>query len=288
MKPYILCAAAASSLGWVAPSHAQSPEWSRCAPAVAAIRAAGAGREDFEVLAACPTSGAAAAAAAWLHHMPAKAETRDALVESSVRLRDRRLYDAVIVTARGIERSTDDRVAALVVLASYHDSALAVSAAVLRTPRGAEQLPRYATPLMTPPGAIALPEERSTTIPQLIATLAKSDGDPVVRASALRLRQSFALARPGETVLESGVVSLTAGCGERVTLRSRADVALPIVIRAGKSFQNARLLPAGSAAGPAQLLLGLPAGVVTVSVGDRIVARLTDRTALCAKGQPRE
>jgi hypothetical protein len=106
----ILLAVAAPS------SSAQEGEGARCGTATAVVDTRSPRKDNIQVLASCPASGAPAAATVWTRATKLSPEARAALAAVSVDLRDARIYEAVLTTAHATNRPTEDRLAALSVL----------------------------------------------------------------------------------------------------------------------------------------------------------------------------
>jgi hypothetical protein len=93
---------------------------------------------------------------------------------------------------------------------------------------------------------------------------------------------------PENTLVREGSIALIAGCGRRVTLRSTADIDLPIEVRVlGTDFVYPKGIRAGTETKPTEILLAFPSGVVVATLGGRELARLEERNAPCPPGMPR-
>lgn len=283
-------AVVAAVVPWIlaVPAAAQGPADAVCDGTATAWSPTVITRRDLEALERCPARGAGVVAVAWGGTDALAEESRAALVRTSQRLRDERIHAAASRVARDAGRATEMRLAALAVLASYNDSSLGVSAEFLREARVGDPVPALVPALATPRGASRLSADHHARIRADVDELSRSDRDPAVRRAALVLRQAFAMRHPEQAALEPGAVRLIAGCGARVTLRSSSDIAIPAVIRVERGrFAHERLIPRAQSGRPVDILLGLPPGTVTVTVGDQVIARLTDRAAPCAPGQTR-
>jgi hypothetical protein len=263
-------------------------EPSDCAGALAKLRTQPNNIAGIRTASRCPESGPVTLAALWTRRDAVGVATRAALVEESGSLRDTRLMDAVVGVATGGDRPVADRLAALQVLMRYYDRRYVLSVDDLSTESIGSPIPRSVGGPPPVYGSSPLAQTTRGTIGTMLSTLASSDADHAVRHAALRLRQGLAFADPANTPLPEGSITLVAGCGSRVMLRSTADVDLELQLRVlGTSYARAKSISAGSVAKPRQLLLGLPAGTVVATYGGREVARLTERNASCPVGMPR-
>jgi hypothetical protein len=244
---------------------------------------------EIESLSQCALSGGPALSVLWARHLTLSADQRRALRSSSIKLRDGRLYSAVRGVASDPSRITADRLTALQVLASYFQVNLVPSVNNLLDPRdlGPNALP-IAMHTSSRDGATPLPSARMSEIPAQLAKLAWGDPDANVRTAALKLRRVLAYQHPDVTPLKPGVITLTAACGTRVVLGSKADVAVPIVLHFGDSKTYTEALKIAPPNGPpSEILLSMPPGPVVATVGGHEVARLTDRNTPCKPGQLR-
>lgn len=175
-----------------------------------------------------------------------------------------------------------DRLAALQVLMRYYNPRYAPSIDALRTaPEWSSVAWRVDGPRPID-GTSPLADSTRPQIAGTLARLAASESDSTVRNAALVLRKTLAYDDPANTPLAPGAIALIAGCGNRVTLRSTADVGVRVVLRVlGTTFERTHGIRAGSQAKPAVILLGLPSGTVVASYGGREVARLEERNAPC-------
>jgi hypothetical protein len=228
----------------------------------------------------CAESGPAALTVVWANRLPQDDDLRAALVEASGRLRDGRLY-AAVVRAAGPGRPTNDRLAALRVLTRYYDARLVPTAEFLTGSQVGDPISRAAHAVGLS-GSEPLPGGMRFQFGQLLARLAQGDADPAVRAAALRLRQGIAFSDPENTPVAPGTVKLFAGCGPRVTVRSTSDIGLSLRVRVlGTEFDRTLALRAPENGRPVEYRLGLPKGAVTLSHGSREVDRLTQRNIPC-------
>jgi len=141
---------------------------------------------------------------------------------------------------------------------------------------------------VTAEGRTPLAPDVRSRIATLLATLVSTDTDASIRKAALTARQVLAFADPVNTPVPTGAITLIAGCADRVTLRSTADIDLPVRISVlGTPFRNDGGIRAGSGGKPSEILFGLPRGTVVATLGGRELARLSERTAPCAPGQVR-
>ena len=248
----------------------------------------GAAQSPPAIVSRCLSSGPAALAQLWSRQEPRTQDERDELRNVSASMRDARLLDAVLRVAGTSAYPAEERLAALSVLLRYYDNAYApLDAEFVREPSRVVLSKAMHMPTQRS-GAQSLPGDVRARIATGIARIATTDGDLSFRAVAHRVRQALAYDDPANTQLEPGAISLVAGCGKRVMLRSTADINLPVDVSVlGTKFVNEGGIRAGSKTKPTERLLGLPAGVVVASLGGREVARLSERNAPCPPGMPR-
>lgn len=267
--------------------HAQV-ETERCQEARTALLSEERKVVAMEEASRCPESGPTTLGEAWERSSANSAAERAALVEATGYLRDRRLFDAVVNVATDGSRPAPDRVAALQALMRYYDPSYAPSFEAL-TSRSAER--SVATRVGGPGpvrGTVPLPASTRKQIGDVLAQLTNSEQSPTVRTAARVLRQRLAYDDPAHTPVAGGAISLVAGCSDRVTLRSTADVDLEVNLEVvGASFVRKYGIRAGTVEQPTDLLLGLPKGTVVVTYGGRELARLSERNAPCPPGMVR-
>ena len=263
-------------------------ESSECRTAVAEFRVHPQNPNAIWSVSRCPSSGPAELAVLWGQPGVASGVTRRTVVDASGSLRDSRMFSAILGVARGSDRPVADRLAALQVLMRYYDARYAPSVENLTVTAIGSPITRVVGGPPPLNGASPLPSTTRQQIADVLAQLSAADRDSTMRVAALRLRQALAFDDPTNTPLRAGSVSLIAGCGSRVTLRSTADVELELQLRVlGTNFDKVRGIRAGSTMKPRSLLLSLPSGIVVASYGGREVARLTERNAPCAAGMTR-
>jgi hypothetical protein len=176
------------------------------------------------------------------------------------------------------------RLAALQVLAAYYDPKFHALPEWLRTAHVGDPIPMNVHGGGRK-GVTPLPESRTAELPALLARLARNDADPTVRHAALLLRQGLAFRNPVNTPVQPGTVSLIAGCGDRVTLRSTENILLGLQVSVlGTSSVHTIWLKGSPEAKPMTTLMSLPAGTVVVTYGGRELARLSERHAPCPPG----
>jgi len=253
-----------------------------CATAARSIGTKTARAAEIERLGTCPSSGPDALKAAWQSAGSMAEPELAALVQSSKRTRDARVYGAVsTITADG-GRPAELRLASLSVLSTYYRPDLAPSMGWLRSAHVGDPVPAIADGYSTP-GAVPLPETRSVDFPALLARLARSDPDSNVAKAALRLRQYMALSDPDHTPIAANAVRLAAGCRNILTLQSTLDVTIPLRVQiVGTKTEHTYTLKRWVSGPPVQLTLDLPPGPVLVTYGNgHELARLTDRKGPC-------
>lgn len=260
-------------------------ESTSCATIVATLRSGHRNAEAIERTAQCPVSGPSALGEVWERVSELSGAERGHLVEATSLIRDVRLLNSVVAVATDPGRADQDRVAALQVLMRYYNPGYAPSFAALLSK---DESRAVATRIDGPQpinGAVALPATTRKQIGAVLAQLSASDPSSAVQGAARLLRSQLAYDDPENTPVADGMISLVAGCGRRVTLRSTADVGLRIDLTVvGTSFSRTYGIRAGTKMNPAELLLGLPKGAVAASYGGRELARLSERNAPCPPG----
>jgi len=258
-----------------------------CQSARAAARAHAADQSALWTLSRCPSAGPSELVSLW-GRQDLGPRTSAILVEASGSLRDARILEAVSKLASDANRPAASRLAALQVLLRYYDPRYAPSTDDLRRMEiGSPIAVRIGggSPIN---GSSPLPADVRSRVAVTLAALATTDQDAEIQHAARFLRQALAIEDPANTPLPPNAVSLVAGCGTRVSLRSTADVSLPVVVSVlGSNFEHTYSIRAGSSAQPRAILLSLPVGTVTASYGGTEVARLTARNAACPPGVPR-
>jgi len=236
----------------------------------------------IDLLGACPIAGAPALAELWEHGRAVTADAQEARRRASARIRDARVYAAVQTVATDATRDTEERLAALQVLAAYFHPQWSPPRSYLTGAQVGDPVPRMVDDADLPTVAEPLPANHRAAIARTFTTLAASDHDPIVRGAALRLRQAVAFSAPADLPLADGVVRLEARCGPRVLLIVSSDVDLPVVLAVeGSAFRHEYAVRRSAPGHTASLLLALPSGPVVATIGGREVARLTARHAPC-------
>jgi hypothetical protein len=266
--------------------QAQS-EPAACQAAVATLRGHVADQSALFAISRCPSAGPPELVSLWARQdltSPAIATLADATGS----LRDARMLEAVTKAASERSRPAASRLAALQVLMRYYDPRYAPTAEDLRGMTMGSPVPVRIGGAPPIDGTSPLPANTRARVGAKLAALAATDPDAEVRQAALRLRQALAIEDPANTPLSPNSVSLIAGCGTRVTLRSTADVSLPVRVTVPSSnFEHTYSIRGGSVTKPSDLLLSLTAGTVIASYGGREIARLSERKAVCPPGMPR-
>jgi hypothetical protein len=255
-----------------------------CAAAAQSVSTSSPRSVDVERLAQCPMSGPSALSAVWQRTTQIAEPELNALVESSTRTRDGRVYGAVAAVAADNGRPTPVRLASLAVLSAYYRPDLAPTMSWLRSARIGDPIPS-APDAYAGTGIVPVPDARLVDFPALLFRLAREGGDSTVARAALRLRQYLALTDPNHTPVAAGAVRLVAGCRNLVTLQSTLDVTIPLRVRvAGTTTEHIYTLKRWVSGPPIQLALDLPPGTVVASYGSgRELARLIDRKGTCTK-----
>jgi len=283
-----VCIAVAGLLSTAARSMHAQRETERCQRAKTALSTQELNVEAMDEASRCPESGPLALAETWERASAKSAVQRAALVEATGYLRDGRLFDAVVNVALDGSRSAPDRVAALQSLMRYYDPGYAPSFEALTSHSGERSVAlRIDGPTPTL-GSVPLSASTRTRIGEVLAQLMSPRQNSTVRTATGVLRQRLAYDDPAHTPVADGAISLIAGCSDRVTLRSTADVDLEINLEvAGTSFSRKYSIRAGTTAKPTDRLLGLPRGTVIATYGGRELARLSVRNAPCPPGMVR-
>jgi hypothetical protein len=237
----------------------------------------------------CPVSGPITLAQLWSRSKGMTPEERSELRHVSGSMRDARLFEAVLGVVRSPRFALEDRFAALSVLLQYYDKSYgAIDAGFLADSGSFKLVPQMTHAPAQFHGAQKLPGDARRMIAEEVAQRAWTDEDETFRRVAHRVRAALARMDPQNTPVREGSIALIAGCGRRVTLRSTADIGLPIEVRVlGTSFVYPKGIRDGTETKPAEILLAFPPGVVVATLGDRELARLEERNAPCPPGMPR-
>jgi hypothetical protein len=138
---------------------------------------------------------------------------------------------------------------------------------------------------MHAPASAPADRTQKARLAMLVAQLATGHPDATVRVSALAVRQQLALLEPGLTPLAPDAVQLVAKCGRQTELVSTADISLPVRLTVlGTTYDQLVGIGAAMNGTAARALLLVPHGVVVAKLGDREVARLTNRKVPCPPG----
>ncbi len=239
---------------------------------------------EIAQLAECPTSGPNALGTTWQHAGSLAGPELAALIGSSRRTRDGRVYAAAAAAAADRTRPNELRLASLSVLSAYYRADLAPSLGWLQSARIGDPIP-VSTDAYDGTGVVPLPANRLVEFPRLLYRLAQGDRDSSIAQAALRLRQYLALSDPEHTPVSPNAVRLVAGCRNLLSLESTLDVTIPIRVRVlGTTTEHTYTLNRWVGGPPIKLTLDLPPGAVIASVGDgHELARLADRKGSCAE-----
>jgi hypothetical protein len=204
----------------------------------------------------------AAVAAAWRRVSDAPAELTE-VRSQSFQLRDARIADAALATARDAGRPTDVRLAALQALMSYVEPSLTVQMDQLRHPTPTAVLARSIHTRKVV-GSQAPSADLPARIGGTIRILGENDPDVVVREAARFLTRELVEVHPEVVTLPAGSVTLSDLCGTRyrITNHTAFDISVRL-LTASNSLKRSLRIPAGAAidvtvveGGPARLLRG--------------------------------
>jgi hypothetical protein len=199
---------------------------------------------------------------AWRRVSDAPAELAE-LRSQSLQIRDSRIADAALATARDAGRPTEVRLAALQILVPYVDSVLFVEMAQLRHPSPTATLAELVHTGAIP-GGRAPSADLPARIGGAIRILGENDPDVVVREAAHFLTRELIQVHPEAITLPAGSVTVSNLCGTRyrITNHTGFDLSLRLVTT-GDALKRSLRIPANAArdvtvteAGPARLLRG--------------------------------
>jgi len=288
---FIAVVAAAAVGGAAAPIASAQGEPEICQHAVAELHSDYQSVSAIQNIGRCPVTGPLALSEVWARHGTRGAAVRRQLVDVTASLRDGRLFERMVDVATNSANADNDRVAALIVLMRYYDPRYVPRAQDITARRTSTRfasqpiVPMVVDGVMLINGATPMPGSAPQEVGRVFAQVAANDRDTPVRRAALALRQTLAYRDPQVTPLEAGAVVLVAGCSQRVTLQSTADIAVALEIRVlDTTFQKIYTIRAGSKSNPAKLSLWLPNGTVIASYANREIVRLSERNAPCPSG----
>jgi hypothetical protein len=204
----------------------------------------------------------AAVAAAWRRVGDAPAEL-DEVRNQSFQIRDARIAEAALATARDAGRPTDVRLAALQALVSYVDPSLTVEMDQLRHPPPGGGLARFIHTVGVA-GSQAPSADLPARIGGTIRILGENDPDVVVREAARFLTRELVEEYPEVIRLPAGSVTLSNLCGTkyRITNHTAFDISVRL-LTTSNSLKRSLRIRAGAAVdvtviegGPAWLLRG--------------------------------
>jgi hypothetical protein len=203
----------------------------------------------------------------------------DALRASTSGVNDGEVFSAVLAAAARNDVAREARLGALGALMTYVAAELVPTRAYLTQAHLGDAVPR-ASAYSTIAGATPLPASARRDVAATISAIARGDPDPVVAKAARLLRQSLAYSHPELISVDTSAVTLEAGCGPRVLVRSAAEIVLPLRIRVLGSRYSERFDVVGVGSSK-PLLLALPPGTVVAELAGHELARLSTRTAPC-------
>lgn len=234
----------------------------------------------------CRQTGPSALATLWLQPDP-DARNLDRLAEASSVLRDSRLLTAALAASKDEAAPSPTRIAALRVLASFYSRELWPSTDYLRSGSLGDPIP-ITMDKNAKDGSSPLPSTFRKEIQQAVLKLTNAGNKQIAHAAAM-LRQGFAFLDPSNTPIVANSIILTAGCGPRVTLESRADIGLDLRVTVlGTNYDQHFMVRGRQNDVDGSLKLALPPGTVVVAFGTTEVARLSIRSAPCAPGLTRK
>lgn len=202
-------------------------------------------------------------------------EVFDEVREVSLRINDRRVFQAATDAAGDGSLSSDRRLAALEVLAHYVDPTIGITRETLANP------PRNATPRTSlhatmRAGSQPVPQEEANRALETFSVLSAGGGAGDILRAAKYLRQAFAWQRPEVTPLRPGAISATLDCQGHFRMENGGDVDLPVTVAdsAGHTLRTFDLLAATSpGARPVMLTFATP-GPFTLRLRERVIQTL--------------
>lgn len=240
-----------------------------------------------QILSRCRHSGPDALARMWLRPNTTP-KTLELLLEASAMLRDTRLLKATLASLQNESLPITTRLAAMRVLASYYSAELSPSTSYLLSGIRGDPIP-VVIGRDVQDGTSPLQSGSRREIQLTLLRLSSGDPRNDISRAALMLRQGLAFIDPLNTPLSEKVVRLSAGCGPRVSLESKADIDLDLRVRVLETDYDQHFLIHGAQQGRSgKLSLALPVGIVVVNFGSKELARLSDRRAPCREGLTRQ
>jgi len=228
----------------------------------------------------CSAAGTQGLVVLWGRHAALSDATLEVLVDASRWPRARAVTQQLQATLAGRHGARVTH-AALAAAVSAFDVAFAPRADQMATLQLGAGLPKK----MHAPASAPADRTQKARLAMLVAQLATGHPDATVRVSALAVRQQLALLEPGLTPLAPDAVQLVAKCGRQTELVSAADISLPVRLTVlGTTYDQLVGIGAAMNGTAARALLLVPQGVVVAKLGDRDVARLTNRNVPCPPG----
>lgn len=228
----------------------------------------------------CSTAGTQGLVVLWGRHAALSDATLEVLVDASRWPRARAVTQQLEATLAGRHGARVTH-AALAAAVSAFDVAFAPRADQMAALQLGAGLPKQ----MHAPASTPADRTQKARLAMLVAQLATGHPDATVRVSALAVRQQLALLEPGLTPLAPDAVQLVAKCGRQTELVSTADISLPVRLTVlGTTYDQLVGIGAAMNGTAARALLLVPHGVVVAKLGDREVARLTNRKVPCPPG----
>ncbi len=232
----------------------------------------------------CSTAGTQGLVVLWGRHAALSDATLEVLVDASRWPRARAVTQQLEATLAGRHGARVTH-AALAAAVSAFDVAFDVAFAPRADEIAALQLGAGLPKQMHAPASTPADRTQKARLAMLVAQLATGHPDATVRVSALAVRQQLALLEPGLTPLAPDAVQLVAKCGRQTELVSTADISLPVRLTVlGTTYDQLVGIGAAMNGTASRALLLVPHGVVVAKLGDREVARLTNRKVPCPPG----
>lgn len=171
-------------------------------------------------------------------------ETFAEVRRTSLEVNDRRLFSAAMIAAEDQGLPAARRIVALEVLARYVDPETGITAEELSDPP-LEWTPRAVVDAGQRRGAEPMTPEQAVPALSIFERLSVGGSPEQVKQAARYLRYNFALQKAGSTPLRPGAVTGAWDCRGKLSLRSTADIKLPLGLAdsTGRVFRNIEIFP---------------------------------------------